>query len=697
MNQDNKLLKALLSGNEAIALGAYHAGVSVAAAYPGTPSTEILEALARYPDLHAEWSPNEKVAMEVAVGASYAGVRAMVSMKHVGLNVAADPFFAAAITGIKGGLVVVAADDPGMHSSQNEQDNRHYARFAKVPVLEPSDSQEAYEFAFVAFSMSEQFDTPVLLRPTTRVSHSKSVVKYDETLSPARQAAQPFVRLPEKYVMIPANARRRHPAVEVRIERLAEFAESFSHNRVELRDRSVGIISAGVAYQYAREAMRGASFLKLGMGYPLPTQMIQQFGAQVERLVVVEELDPFIEESVKALGLQVDGKRYFPIVGELSLELVEDGFKRAGLLSERQAEPVGAGGPAGPPARDVAVFPQSARPSPASGRAGTAVRPYKSNVGVDAEASGGVDAGSNGDVDAEASGGVDAEAIPLPARPPVLCPGCPHTGPFFVLRKLGFYRNAGNTAQQLPGQILARLKRSGVVIAGDIGCYTLGVMPPLLAMDTCGCMGASIGNAMGMEKSGLPNKVVAVIGDSTFLHSGITSLLNVVYNGGTLTTVILDNSTTAMTGHQDHPGTGKSAQGREARSVDLEKLVLALGIEDVKVANAFDLEELTAAIRDSVERDEPSVVIARGNCALKVRAAGDAFFVDHDKCDGCGACLRTGCPAILRSDGRAKIESGICVGTACGVCAQVCPKGAIAPGSQVSAVGGHGSGGEELP
>ncbi|HEX2988394.1 MAG TPA: indolepyruvate ferredoxin oxidoreductase subunit alpha, partial [Chloroflexota bacterium] len=327
-------MKALLSGNEAIALGAYHAGVAVAAAYPGTPSTEILEAVAGYADVHAEWSPNEKVAMEVALGASYAGVRAMASMKHVGLNVAADPFFAAAITGVKGGLVVVAADDPGMHSSQNEQDNRHYARFAKVPVLEPSDSQEAYEFARLAFAISEEFDTPVLLRPTTRVSHSMSVVEYDEALVPKRKAPS-FTRQPDKYVMIPANARRRHPLVEERISRLAEYAESFPHNRVDLRDRSLGVISDGVAYQYAREAMPHASFLKLGMGYPLPARMIRRFAEQVGRLIVVEELDPFIEELVKAMGIPIEGKRYFSPVGELSLERVAAGFEKLSAVSRQ--------------------------------------------------------------------------------------------------------------------------------------------------------------------------------------------------------------------------------------------------------------------------------------------------------------------------------------------------------------------------
>lgn len=627
ISQGNEFVKALLSGNEAIALGAYHAGVAIAAAYPGTPSTEILEAMATHADLHAEWSPNEKVAMEVGLGASYAGVRALVSMKHVGLNVAADPFFAASITGVRGGFVVISADDPGMHSSQNEQDNRHYARFAKLPVLEPSDSQEAYKFARLAFDLSEQFDTPVMLRPTTRVSHSKSIVEYDESVVPSRAKAA-FVRQPEKYVMIPAYARRRHPLVEERVARLAEYAESFEHNWVGLRDRAVGILTVGVAHQYAREVMPEASFLKLGMGYPLPSRKIRDFAAQVDRLMVVEELDPFVEETVRALGLQVEGKRFFPAVGELSAERVEAGFRAAGLLPQRSE-------------RNAKGEERTAHDAPRT----------------------------------------PEEPVPLPLRPPVLCPGCPHTGAFFVLKKIGFYRGTGEAGQLLPGQILGRLKRVGAVVAGDIGCYTLSVLPPLLALDTTGCMGASIGNAMGIEKAGVPNKVIAVIGDSTFLHSGITPLLDVIYNGGTVTTLILDNSTTAMTGHQEHPGTGLSAQGKPARAVDLEQVVRGLGVEDVKVVNAFDLDALEVALRDSVERDEPSVVIVRGACSLKVRASGQAYIVDREKCDGCSACLRLGCPAIARREGKAMIEPDLCVGSACGVCEQVCPLEAIAEGS----------------
>ncbi len=642
-------MKALLSGNEAIALGAYHAGVAVAAAYPGTPSTEILEAMATYSDLHAEWAPNEKVAMEVALGASYAGVRSMVSMKHVGLNVAADPFFAASITGVRGGFVVVSADDPGMHSSQNEQDNRHYARFAKLPVLEPSDSQESYELTRIAFSLSEQFDTPVMLRPTTRISHSKSIVEYDESVVPPRARAS-FLRQPEKFVMIPANARRRHPLVEERVARLAEYAESFSHNLVELRDRRVGIISSSVAYQYAREVMPEASFLKLGMAYPLPARTIREFAAQVERLIVVEELDPFFEEIVRALGLPVEGKLFFPPLDELSLARVEEGFRKAGLLPD---------------------------PPLPLGEAWTGQRAGPRGEGSCeiSEQRAGRDAGPYGETAHSAT--LPAEPAPLPLRPPVLCPGCPHSGAFFTLKRLGFYRKVEDSSEPLPGQIQGRLRRMGAVVAGDIGCYTLAALPPLLTMDTAGCMGASIGSAMGMEKAGVPNKVIAVIGDSTFLHSGMTPLLDVVYNGGTITTLILDNYTTAMTGHQEHPGTGRSAQGLPARKVDLEKLVRGLGVEDVKVVDAFDLKALEAAIRDSAERDEPSVVIVRGACSVKARTSGQALVVDPAICNGCSACLRLGCPAIARRDDKASITPDLCVGPACGVCRQVCPISAI--------------------
>jgi len=627
-------MRKLLSGNEAIALGAYQAGVAVAAAYPGTPSTEILESVAAYEGVYAEWAPNEKVAMEVATGAAYAGARAMVSMKHVGLNVAADPFFAVAVTGVRGGLVVVSADDPSMHSSQNEQDNRNYARFAKVPLLEPADSQEAYELTRLAFGLSEEFDTPVLLRTTTRVSHSKTVVEYEEARD-ERPLPPRFVRDPEKLVMIPAYARRRRPLMEERLARLASYAETFPHNRLVPGDRRLGIISSGAAYQYAREVFPEATFLKLALSHPLPVGLVRSLAERVERVLVVEELDPFLEDAVQALGITAEGKRYFPSIGELSLEAVEAGARKAGVPGlTSPPDPLSACGE-GEAAR-------GGPPSPFTGR------------------------GTGGEV-----------PVPLPARPPVLCPGCPHTAAFYALKRLGFYRGADDPS--LPGElrVLAPLRRAGAVIAGDIGCYTLAVLPPLLAIDTTGCMGASIGNALGMEKAGLRQKVVAVIGDSTFLHSGITPLLDVVYNGGNVTTVILDNSTTAMTGHQEHPGTGVTAKGVKTRAVDLEKLVRGLGVEDVQVVNAFDLEAIEDALRQAVERDEPSVVIVRGPCILRVRGVSDSAAVDPAKCDGCAACVRTGCPAIGLFDGKARIDPSLCVGSRCAVCLPACPQRAI--------------------
>jgi indolepyruvate ferredoxin oxidoreductase, alpha subunit len=586
-------VRKLLSGNEAIALGAYQAGVGVAAAYPGTPSTEILENFARYDGVYAEWAPNEKVALEVASGACYAGARALATMKHVGLNVAADPFFAVAITGVRGGLVVVSADDPSMHSSQNEQDNRNYARFAKVPLLEPSDSQEAYELTSAAFALSEEFDTPVVLRTTTRISHAKSVVQYVDERE-TREPLGRFGRDAAKLVMIPANARKRRFAVEERLNRLAAYGETFPGNRLIAGSPKLGIVTSGPAYQYAREVFPDATFLKLALTNPLPVCLIREFASRVERLIVVEELDPFLEDAIRGLGIAVEGKRFFPNIGEFSLEVVAAGARKAGLLPTEPAE----------------------APAPAS-------------------------------------------ATALPVRPPVLCPGCPHAATYNTFRKLGFFRSPG------------------VVVAGDIGCYTLGVLPPLLAIDTCGCMGASIGNALGMEKAGLPQKTVAVIGDSTFLHSGIAPLLDVVYNGGTVTTVILDNSTTAMTGHQEHAGTGRTLQGGEARAVDLERLVRGLGVEDVQVVSAFDFPALEAALSGAVSRDNPSVVIVKAPCVLKERGTNGWAVVDADKCNGCAACIRTGCPAISIANRKASIDATLCVGARCGLCVSTCPQGAI--------------------
>lgn len=587
--------KTLLSGNEAIARGAYESGVKVAAAYPGTPSTEILESLGTYSISHVEWSPNEKVALETAMGAAFGGARALAVMKHVGVNVAADPLFTLSYTGLRGGLVLVTADDPEMHSSQNEQDNRHYARFAKVPMLEPSDSQEAKDFTRLAFDLSERFDTPVMLRTTTRVSHSKSIVGLAEPSGPA--VPPKLAKDPVKYVMLPANARKRHPVVEKRMENLARFAETFPENRIEWGEKKVGIITSGISYEYAREVMPEASFLKLGMVYPLPKEMIKSFASQVEKLFVVEELDPFIEEQVRALGIEVAGKSSFPLCGELNPSLVEKGLQNLPSLLQEQTSPK------------------------------------------------------------------------LPPRPPIMCPGCPHRGIFSILSKLKLF------------------------VTGDIGCYTLGFLPPLSAIDTCVCMGASIGHAMGLDKAlgeEALGRVVAVIGDSTFLHSGITGLLNVVYNRGAVTVIILDNHTTAMTGRQDHPGTGFTLSGGEASQVDMVKLAKALGVKNVKVVNPYDLAATERVIKREVRRPEPSVIISRAPCVLSRReraVSGEALFVNPDVCAGCRSCLRLGCPAIAwtkeegvnaqgkKRKGRAMIDSSLCNG--CTLCAQVCKLGAI--------------------
>ena len=585
----------MLSGNEAIARGAYESGAKVATAYPGTPSTEILESLSTYAGLHAEWSPNEKVALETGMGAAFGGARALVVMKHVGVNVAADPLFTLSYTGLRGGLVLVTADDPELHSSQNEQDNRNYAKFAKVPMLEPSDSQEAKDFTEMAFDLSEKFDTPVMLRTTTRVSHSKSIVLVGE---PAEPTGKPqLVKDPMKFVMLPANARKRHPIVEKRIEELTRFAETFPGNRVEWGESKVGIITSGISYEYAKEVMPEASYLKLGMVYPLPREMIRSFASRVEKLFIVEELDPFIEEQVRAMGIEVTGKNLFPLCGELNPGLVERGLR--GLLQVPKEET------------------------------------YKN----------------------------------LPARPPIMCPGCPHRGIFSILSKMKLF------------------------VTGDIGCYTLGFLPPLSAIDTCVCMGASIGHAMGLDKAlgkEALGKVVAVIGDSTFLHSGITSLLNVVYNKGAVTLIILDNRTTAMTGRQDHPGTGFTLKGEETSRVDLVKLSKALGVKHIKVVDPYQLASTERVIKREVRRPEPSVIISRAPCILSRRERTEqekSFFVSPEACTGCRTCLRLGCPAIewvqengagpegKKRKGRASIESFLCTG--CTLCAQVCKFGAI--------------------
>lgn len=587
-------MRVLLSGNEAIARGAWESGIRVASAYPGTPSTEILEALARYEDVVAEWAPNEKVAVDVAVGTAYAGSRAMAVMKHVGLNVAADSFFYASMTGAEAGLVIISADDPGMHSSQNEQDNRRYCKFARVPCLEPSDSQEAKDLVGVALAISEQFDTPVVLRTTTRIAHSSSIVELGEWTAPP--SPPPYRIDTAKYVMVPANARRRHPVIEERIARLAAWAETFPYNRLEWRDRELGIVTNGVAYPYAREVFPQASILRLGMTYPIPPALVRQFAAGVKRLIVLEELDPFLEEEIRLLGIPVAGQDIFPRCGELDPAVVRESAIRAGLLPESERRPV------------------ASPPTP-----------------------------------------------PLPARPPTLCPGCPHRAVFHVLRKLK------------------------LVVAGDIGCYTLGYLPPQGALHTCGCMGASIGVAHGIAQSLGGGKSVAVIGDSTFFHSGIPALLNLAYNHGHTAAIILDNSTTAMTGHQENPGTGRTLRGEETARVDIAALARSLGIEHVQVVDSYDLHAVEQAVRAALLAGQPAVIVAQRACVLlpAVRPTWHALQVNPERCNGCGLCLQLGCPAISRSDAtdpgsgrqRVRIDPLLCTG--CQVCSQVCARRAI--------------------
>ena len=576
-------MKMLLSGNEAVARGAYESGVSVAAAYPGTPSTEILETIAsEFPEIYAQWSPNEKVAFEVGIGCSFAGGRALVAMKHVGVNVAADPLFTLSYTGVRGGFVLVSADDPGMHSSQNEQDNRNYARFAKIPMLEPSDSQEAKDFVLRAFQISEHFDVPVLLRITTRIAHSKSLVE----LSERDEADQPagFVRDFQKFVMIPAYGRQRHRIVEERLEKLRAYSDlggEFGNpplQKMEMREDEIGIITGGISYQYSREVLPEASILKLGMTYPLPQNLIREFADRVKRLYVVEELDPFLEGQIREMGLDVQGigRR----LGELSPDILAEFFH---------------------------------------------------NVGT-------------------------RHAVSLPARPPAMCPGCPHRSVFYVLKK------------------------KKLTVTGDIGCYTLSVLPPLETLDTCVCMGASIGAAMGIEKAThRSDNVVAVIGDSTFVHSGITGLVDMVYNKSKGTIIILDNETTAMTGRQDHPATGRTLMGEETTRMNFLDLARALGVEYVREVDPYDLDTLESVIDEAVSLDKLAVIVTNRPCLLlrRDREARTAE-VDLVLCVGCQLCLRLGCPAISSvspDDKKAKIDPILCSG--CMVCASVCGSEAI--------------------
>ncbi len=590
--------RRLLSGNEAIALGAWEAGVRYAAAYPGTPSTEILPALGQYAGVKAEWSSNEKVALDSAIGASFAGGRAMAVMKHVGVNVAADSLMTLSYTGVGGGLVLVSADDPGAFSSQNEQDNRHYARFGKFPCLEPSDSQEAKDFTALAFELSERFDTPVMLRSTTRISHSKSPVEV--SMPEGRREWEPlppFERKPQKYVMIPAHARLRHPEIEERMGAIAEYAETCPLNRVEWGDKRVGVIADGMGYQYAREVFAGFSFLKLGLVHPLPERMVRDFAAEVDVLVVVEELDPFIEEQVRAMGLEPVGKEFFPLTAELTLARVREGAMEAGL-------PVGKG------------------PEPVEER---------------------------------------EDALSIPARPPALCPGCPHRSVYFNLRKLR------------------------LLVSGDIGCYAIGVLPPFEKMDMLISMGASIGMAHGAKQAGCPDDIVATIGDSTFFHTGLPELANTIYNRGNVCTMILDNRTTAMTGGQEHPGTGVKLQGEPGHQIDIEAVVRAMGVENLWVVDAMNVAGVEQAIQEAIAvEDRPSVIYVKGECVfLPGYQRRPTAAVDPKVCNGCGFCLRVGCPAILKAEetdertGRPKAEIDPLLCTGCTVCLQVCPRSAI--------------------
>jgi indolepyruvate ferredoxin oxidoreductase alpha subunit len=588
-------MRRVLSGNEAIARGAWEAGVAVAAAYPGTPSTEILEELARFPRVYCEWSTNEKVAVDVAAGAAFAGRRALAAMKHVGVNVAADSLFYTSYTGSEAGLVVVSADDPAMHSSQNEQDNRRYAAFMRLPCFDPADSQECKEYTIAAFALSEQFDTPVMVRTTTRINHSSTPVELAERVAVEPRRTR-FPRDAAKYVMVPANARGRHPVVEERLRRIAKWTESAPFNRIEWRDRAFGIVTAGVAYQYAREVFPGASVLKLGLVHPLPERLLREFAAGVARLVVLEELDPVIEEGIRLLGLAVEGKSIFPLIGELDPTLVRRAGAAAGLPVDRE------------PVAPVAV------PMPA-----------------------------------------------LPGRPPVLCPGCAHRGVFWLLKK------------------------KKVAISGDIGCYTLGFLPPLSALHFCGCMGASIGVAHGAAKAGLSERVVAVLGDSTFFHTGLPALANVAYNRANILTIILDNRTTAMTGHQANPGSGQTLQGQPGGVLDFEAVCRGLGIEHLETVDAYDSDGLERAFTALMATEQPAVLIARRPCALlpEVRRQYVPLEVFEGKCNGCGVCFRIGCPAILKSEELdpvshkplALIDPALCTG--CEACTHVCPHDAI--------------------
>lgn len=571
--------KKIMLGNEAIARGAYEAGVKVSSAYPGTPSTEVSENIVKYNEIYAEWAPNEKVATEVAIGASMAGVRSMTMMKMVGLNVASDPLFTAGYIGVNGGMVLCVADDPGIYSSQNEQDTRMVARAAMIPVVEPSDSEEARVFTKRAYELSEKYDTPVILRTTTRLAHSQGVVNLEDRVEVDDKT---YERNVAKNVMMPGNAIKRHVFVEERLNRMAEDANTLDINKVDYKDTKIGVITSGIPYQYVKEVLPEASVLKLGLVHPLPKKLIQEFASKVDRLIIFEELEPVIEEQVRAMGIECDGKNIFTVQGEYSANLL-----REKVLGEKVE----------------------------------ALKP--------------------------------AEA---PARPPILCPGCPHRATFSVLKKLKIHA------------------------AGDIGCYTLGAVNPLGVVDTTVCMGSSISTLHGMEKAKGKDYIknwVAVIGDSTFLHTGVNSLMNMVYNKATGTVIILDNSTTGMTGHQDNPATGKTLKGEEAPVILLDELCKAMGVKNIQVVDPFDTKKFEAVVKEEVARDEVSVIIAQSPCALlKSYVPKGKCTADPEKCKKCGLCLQSGCPAITKNeDGTISIDQTLCNG--CGLCMNNCPFGAI--------------------
>lgn len=576
-------MKQLMLGNKALARGLYEAGCSVVSSYPGTPSTEVTEEAAKYDEIYCEWAPNEKVAMEVAFGASFAGKRSFCGMKHVGLNVAADPLFTCSYTGVNAGMVICVADDAGMHSSQNEQDSRHHAIAAKIPMLEPSDSGEACEFAKKAFALSEEFDTPVIIKMCTRVAHSQSIV---ETADRNVPDAIPYEKNIAKYVMMPGNAIRRHPVVEERMKKLTEYAEHCEFNRVEMGDTKLGIITSSTSYQYVKEVFgENASILKLGLVHPLPRKLILDFASKVEKLAIVEELDPIIENHCKALGLTVTGKDVLPLEGEYSQNMI--------------AEKLGVSVP-----------------------------------------------------------GCKSLNETLPNRPPVMCAGCPHRGLFYILSK------------------------NKCTVLGDIGCYTLGAVAPLNAMEMTLCMGASVSAIHGFNKAlgeESEKKTVAVIGDSTFMHSGMTGLANIAYNQSNSTVIILDNSITGMTGHQHNPTTGYNIKGDPAGKINLESLCRSMGFERVSIVDPYDLEECDRVLQEELAAEQPSVIISRRPCALlKYVKHNQPLFVKEEKCVGCKSCMRLGCPAISMKDGKAVVDSTQCVG--CKVCQQLCKFDALQSG-----------------